>query len=269
MHKHDCIEILYIFRGNCTVYAEDRDFRLEEGDFLFNAPQSRDMHHANDDETLIFILMLRPESLYSKFLHLFQDNNPLSAFLFSILSNSNCRDKLIINTKNNSTIRDLVLQMLFERETEERYYPQMLTNQFELLLFQLLRDHWNDMILIENSKQDLTNEMRSVIGSMYRERREITLSSIADKVGKSSQQLSYEIKTHLGKNFSSLCRDIRMEKATQLLKNPDLTMDNIVDFIGYTDISHFYKDFKKRFGITPGEYRKKTSITEPCVQSEF
>jgi len=51
---------------------------------------------------------------------------------------------------------------------------------------------------------------------------------------------------------------IKISKAKQLLSNSELTIDEIVDFLGFYDKAYFCKMFKEKTGVTPKEYRKKS-----------
>lgn len=48
-----------------------------------------------------------------------------------------------------------------------------------------------------------------------------------------------------------------MKKAAHLLAETDLTISAIETRLGLTNRTHFYKLFRKRYGVTPGEYRKE------------
>ena len=48
---------------------------------------------------------------------------------------------------------------------------------------------------------------------------------------------------------------VRMEKAVQLLRNTDLTIEEIAKQIGYSNSSYFIKVFREWIGFSPGEFR--------------
>lgn len=48
-----------------------------------------------------------------------------------------------------------------------------------------------------------------------------------------------------------------MKKAAHLLAETDLTISAIETRLGLTNRTHFYKLFRERYGVTPGEYRKR------------
>ncbi|AUG57755.1 MAG TPA: AraC family transcriptional regulator [Ruminiclostridium sp.] len=50
--------------------------------------------------------------------------------------------------------------------------------------------------------------------------------------------------------------EARMEYAKYLLRNNTLKINQIAKMIGYQNEYHFIRHFKKRFGVTPGQYRK-------------
>lgn len=55
--------------------------------------------------------------------------------------------------------------------------------------------------------------------------------------------------------FIKICR---LEKAADLLKNSDLSIQDIISSVGINSRSYFYKEFTKRYGNTPKDFRKTT-----------
>jgi AraC-like DNA-binding protein len=58
-------------------------------------------------------------------------------------------------------------------------------------------------------------------------------------------------------------KELRLEKAGQLLEGLSLTIKQIRLEVGYQDHSHFFRDFKKHFGMTPSQYRARYIIETP------
>ena len=55
---------------------------------------------------------------------------------------------------------------------------------------------------------------------------------------------------------------LRMNTSLKLLKNKSNTIKSIALELGFTDVPHFSKAFKKYYGITPGKYQRKADIKE-------
>lgn len=85
----------------------------------------------------------------------------------------------------------------------------------------------------------------------------LTLESVSEKVYMSSAYFCRLFKRELGKGFNEYISGLRMEKAKALLDIPGLKVGEISGMLGYADVSHFVKVFKKTFGILPSEYRSK------------
>ncbi len=88
----------------------------------------------------------------------------------------------------------------------------------------------------------------------------LKLSDVADKVYVSQWHLSKLLNGHTGKNFSEVLNGIRIEKATQLLKDPSLRISDIAEEVGFLDLAHFSRVFKKICGMSANEYRNKMQI---------
>ncbi|MCV9886626.1 helix-turn-helix domain-containing protein [Metabacillus halosaccharovorans] len=64
------------------------------------------------------------------------------------------------------------------------------------------------------------------------------------------------LKTNINKTFIDLSHQLKIKNACTMLENTDLTVDQIANKTGYTNITFFYKTFKKFHGVTPAKYRK-------------
>lgn len=87
----------------------------------------------------------------------------------------------------------------------------------------------------------------------YREK--LKLSDVADQIYVSQWHLSKLLNKHTGQNFSEILNNIRIDKAKELLKDPSLRIGDIAEEVGFLDMAHFSRVFKKQAGISANEYR--------------
>ena len=66
------------------------------------------------------------------------------------------------------------------------------------------------------------------------------------------------IRNRLGCGFKNYLMELRLEYASSLLTNTQETISDISYFSGYNSVSYFSRGFKKKFGISPAEYRKRS-----------
>ncbi len=80
----------------------------------------------------------------------------------------------------------------------------------------------------------------------------ISLEKTAENFYISKEYLSKVLKSETGAGFSGYITGLRMKKAKELLLM-DVAIKEIAEMTGYKELGHFYKVFKKYYGITPGE----------------
>lgn len=83
----------------------------------------------------------------------------------------------------------------------------------------------------------------------------ITLESLSLETGIHPVHLSKEFPKYFNTGFGQYIRNIRIEKATHLLLNKNLSLSAIAYDCGFADQSHFIRCFKDVIGITPLKYR--------------
>lgn len=87
----------------------------------------------------------------------------------------------------------------------------------------------------------------------YREK--LTLTDVADQIYVSQWHLSKLLNRHTEHTFSELLNGVRIDAAKELLKDPSLRIGDIADEVGFMDIAHFSRVFKKQVGVSANEYR--------------
>ncbi|MBD5455620.1 MAG: response regulator [Lachnospiraceae bacterium] len=108
-------------------------------------------------------------------------------------------------------------------------------------------------ILDSTASSFVVNNAVAYIEEHYQEK--LKLSDVADQVYVSQWHLSKLMNRYLGQNFSEILNGIRIDKAKELLKDPSLRIGDIADAVGFMDMAHFSRVFKKTVGISANEYR--------------
>ena len=85
-----------------------------------------------------------------------------------------------------------------------------------------------------------------------------TLTELAEKMYVSQWHLSKLLNRHTKKSFNELLNEIRVKNAKQLLSDPSLRVGDVAEKVGFLDIAHFSRVFKKYTQMSANEYRNKT-----------
>ena len=85
--------------------------------------------------------------------------------------------------------------------------------------------------------------------------RTFSLGEMAESVNLSPPYFCYLFKSVTGVPPARYLKSLRMQHAATLLTTTFLSVKEIVRRVGCTDESHFVRDFKRAYGVTPSEYR--------------
>ena len=85
----------------------------------------------------------------------------------------------------------------------------------------------------------------------------VTLDTLSEEFHLSKPYLSKYIKEKAGMTFQEAVRKERMKKARTLLRETDQTVETVAAEVGYENVEHFNRLFKKNYGLTPVQYRKQ------------
>ncbi len=88
----------------------------------------------------------------------------------------------------------------------------------------------------------------------------LNMAVVANYVGVNYSLFSAQFREFTGKNFVDYLRDLRIEKAKELLVQSDKTILAISSEIGYDNDKYFMKSFKEAVGISPTQYRRAEQL---------
>lgn len=175
----------------------------------------------------------------------------LKLFVHSL--NVKCETALLIANIHPYYVKKLFAQLEDQIERENRY------SNLETFCYQILRKY---CFLVKNySLSNNSKTVRDAINYIQLHVCEpLSLTVLAEKLGKSKQFLSSVFKKETGKTITDYIQEQKMQYATMLLNLSDIPIQDVAMQVGINDTSYFTKVYKKFTGLTPGEYRKRLYI---------
>jgi len=122
------------------------------------------------------------------------------------------------------------------------------------IVFLRKRPDMEDMEDVEKDK--FTERFNSFIENNL-DNASLSVNDIANEFGMSRSALYTKINEVIGQAPAEYIRSIRLNKASELLSSKELSIAQIAYMTGFNDPHYFGKAFKREYGITPSEYRKK------------
>ena len=96
-------------------------------------------------------------------------------------------------------------------------------------------------------------QVKQYINLHYHE--DLKLSHLAEQVYLSTNYLSNVFTKHTGCSLNKYIKEVRLEKAQELLLSTNMKIADIGRRVGYDNTSYFIKKFQEKYGMTPEKYR--------------
>lgn len=256
-HKHDFIEILYVYKGCCKQFVETLDncIALQEGDlFILN----QNVTHAllQEDENDILIKIVVPEAwITHEFIQKLDHKNPLFDFFVTAKSEQKEYYHYLQYHRCLGEVKTLIEKIMTEYYMELWHFEEVLKNYLQLLMIFLEREKEER----DNVKSQLSHsslQPRKIIQYIYEHCESVTLEELSQEFSFNQSYLSRGIKENCKMNFQDLVKECRLEKAVILLGNSNSSIEKIAQLVGYQNAAPIYKGIKDKYGVSPADYRK-------------
>lgn len=250
LHWHDEMEIIYIKKGHGYVTVDFHQYKVSGGAIVLIVPGQLHSIEQFDDlsmeyENIIFnVSMLLPrteDTTSTGFLRPFLNGQTTVPSVFTVVSEhhselSACLDACDEICKTKPQGYDLFIKgKLFE---------------FFYILSNRCRNEKNPRT---NKSLDKLKIILKFIEKGYMHK--ITVAEVADRVDFSESHFMRYFKENMGTSFIDYLRDYRLTMAARLLLVSDDTILSVAEEVGFENLSNFNRAFKKKYGVTPREYR--------------
>lgn len=156
---------------------------------------------------------------------------------------------------------------LDEGRIKEIYYstPILSPTQYEAVIT-ILNIFSKQLVILSNQLVVMQGNAEPVIIKRAKEyiqshqSEEITLEEVAKHVNTSIFYFCKMFKKYTGLNFTDYVSRLRIERAKNLLLNPNIKVCDIAYEVGFQSLTHFNRVFKKITGQSPTEYRSKLPL---------
>jgi len=96
--------------------------------------------------------------------------------------------------------------------------------------------------------------------SMIESNPAVEFSELAALVNLSESRLRHLFKTETDTTYKQYLRDLRLRRAEVMLRKTFFSVKEIASRLGLTSMSHFVRDFKKLYGVSPTVFRLRNGV---------
>ncbi|MFA9558994.1 AraC family transcriptional regulator [Evansella sp. AB-rgal1] len=246
-HFHNAFEIYYLLRGEKLFFVNNKLFSAGKGDMVIINPF--DVHKTSSVENMEAERIL---------LHFKQD------FIeeLSKQENFDLAKMKMIPTKVSFTIKEqiqiemILKEILKECEEKQANCKLYIKSLLFMLLIRILRHNQNERMEKEYVGNPIEQKMLDIatyISSNYHDN--LTLSKLSSEYYISQGYLSRTFKKVTGLNISEYIQLVRIRESQKLLQDTNDKIIEIAATVGFSQIAHFNKTFKKVTGTSPQRFR--------------
>lgn len=255
MHWHSYFEIATAQSGVLDFQVGRQHILLEAGDSIF---VNRNMLHGvrqlsggvpDPMPNIVFSgAVIAPETsaIYQKYIHPIACCETLP---FIVFSNQNG-----MHNEVNRSVKHIYRQMYEQGQCYEMAVQRELSNIFEYISSNFEDFPKSETTRIQINTQIRLQKMLSYIYENYAQT--VTLADIAGAANISRSEAGRCFQSYLGCSPVETLIQYRLQTAQRLLQQTTLTLQEISFACGFHSVNYFSRQFRRRYGCSPGEKRK-------------
>lgn len=185
---------------------------------------------------------------------------------FAVKNQSNFLNELLyplnnpIQISKDSSISDLLRSIQNEYKPENKYSSKIISLLIQLLMIKV-GEQW-DLFNHKNINIPHFNDLFAIRNQIINSPSKIwTVEELAAKAHLSHSYFQVMYKKAFGVTCITDVINTKIAQAKVLLNSTNLPVKQIAQELGYNEVYHFIRQFKKSTGLTPGSFRKKTMQT--------
>jgi AraC-like DNA-binding protein len=159
-------------------------------------------------------------------------------------------------------ITGLIQQLCEESVNRQAGYHYIVESISTQIMVKLLRELIGNMPPLVKERNYTDGKTVNRVIEFFREsyNKPYSMQIVAQMANLSPYHFIRIFKAHTGKTPYCFLMDIKLEKARTLLMDRRLTITDVSDMCGFTNLNHFGSVFKRKTGMSPSEYRKYLQI---------
>lgn len=255
-HVHDYIEILFVYRGRCTLTVEDKVNELGEGDLILIDKFIPHTVNKIGTEDVVLNMILKQDVLTPSFLGRLGRQNLISRFMLdSFINKRKNHHYLVFRTERGSKATEFMENIMCELFDRDFYSAEIIDSCLVILFSMLIRSS-SQQQTASGSTPNREIPLFDFLKYIEEHYRTCTLVTMGEHFGFHPNYLSALLKKATGKSFKDLLQLQRLSKAALFLARSDMPIPDIAEEVGYSSLTFFYKKFKELYLETPHCYRE-------------
>ena len=237
IHSHDYYEIELITSGKGINIINGNSFEIQKGSFYFLTPS--DFHE---------LIIIEPLTLYNlSFSDIHIPNK-----IVNLLLESNLKKFFSIDDNTYKFIKTYCEKIYTELQIKSQYNFEIIKNLLECIFIEIIRLQKNT----EKTEYKNSNIQNAILYIHSHFRENPSLTTVAKYININKNYFCEIFHKTTGKSYTAYLRDLKLDYAKSLAQHTTLQISEICFTCGYSSFSHFLREFKSKFKLSPMQIRK-------------
>ena len=251
LHTHSFIEIAYTLSGRAVHILNGKSETIKANDYVVIEPGSKHQYVKIGSEDLSVINCIFTAS----FPYPCAAANSFYECLHNPSLNIKCgkikpEDVSRVYHDETGAVRQLFLLLQNEYKNKDYKYSLIARNVLNTIILLTVRSLSPDT----SAGTFISETIKDYVSVHYAEHN--VLQTIGSKLNYSVPYLSKKFKLETGESFKAFQQKIRINEAAFLIIHTNISIDEISNIVGYTDVKYFIKVFTKKQGVSPSKFKK-------------
>lgn len=254
-HFHEGkLELIYLVKGEAVNFVGSREIAMKQGDLCL---MGKSAYHgiALSDDAVVLNMLVRPECLKDLIRKKSLPSCSMEKFFARNLQEKEDHTVLLQSLEGRLTAYNLI-QNLLEISRMDLPNKKLLMEQTGVNFLVYLICQNAQAEAFENEENQAELDIFHIYEYISRHYLTASLSSMAEEFHYSTSVLSKIIKKETGLTFSMITRKMKLEKSQELLANTQIKIEEIADYLNYSNRFSYERAFREMFGLSPKEYRE-------------
>ena len=252
-HRQDFFFIDYAYHLDYNALSArfDNLITVREGDCYIGQPfNGYALRGDSEGDDIIMIgVHIKKETFFREYLPALSMDADMFRFFLDPQTDSFSDEFIHLSFEKASPVRTL-LELMVVEYADKKEDTQRILKPMVLSLFMHIARRYR------LEKPDTTADTLSgrIVQYIHSHPESVTLKEISEHFSYHPNYISTLLHRELGKTFSQIVLENRMDRAVILLKGTTLSIEEIAAMLGYSNHSNFYKSFKEYYGRPPREF---------------
>ena len=252
-HWHDEMEIVLIENGEMEETIDTEVYTVKTGDIIIVCPRALHSFRQLDESRVKFRTLMfdigfltanNSDACSIRYLNPFLEGCYLSPVVISP------------DMPHYEELKVVLENLIHSFDKKEKFFELQLRSYLYTLFFILFSFFFEREVYESGLKEATVRNIRIIIEYIQTNyRKQMTVEELAERIDLSKHYFMRFFKKYMGMTCIEYINDYRLNLAAKQLSTTNLQVTEIANSVGIFNLSYFNRIFKKKYHMTPKEYR--------------